>query len=45
MRYSKTTAYEIVTGSAELGGIGMMNLYIEQGILNLQILLKAIADN
>ena len=44
MRYSKTTAHAIVIGSAELGGIGMMDLYIEQGILNMQILLKALAD-
>jgi hypothetical protein len=44
MRYSKTTAKEIVTGSVELGGIGMMDLYIEQSILNLQILLKSMAD-
>ena len=34
MRYSKTTAHAIVIGSAELGGIGMMDLYIEQGILD-----------
>ena len=44
MRYSKTMARDIVAGSPELGGLGMMDLYIEQGLLNLQILFKAMAD-
>ena len=41
MRYSKTTAGDIVFGSPELGGFGFMNLYMEQGLLNLQLLMKA----
>jgi hypothetical protein len=45
LRYSKTMARDIVTRSVKLGGLGMMDLYIDQGILNLQILLKAMADN
>ena len=44
MRYSKNTTKDIVSGSVELGGVGMMDLYIEQDIFNLQILLKALAD-
>ena len=45
MRYSKTTAHAIVIEIAELGGIGMMDLYMEQGILNMQILFKALSVN
>ena len=45
MRYSKNMASNIVTGSNELGGLGMLDFYAEQGILNIQILLKALTDN
>ena len=44
MRYSKTIAREIVAGSPELGGLCMMDLYVEQGLLNMQILFKSMAD-
>jgi len=44
MRYSKTTSGEIVFGSPELGGLGFMSLYMEQGLLNIQLLLKALSD-
>jgi len=45
MRYSKNMARDIVAGSNELGGLGMLDFYTEQGILNIQILLKVLADN
>jgi hypothetical protein len=45
MRYSKNMARDIVTGSNELGWLGMLDFYAEQGILNIQIRLKALADN
>jgi hypothetical protein len=45
MRYSKNMARDIVTGSNELGGLGMLDFYVEQGILNIQILLMGLADN
>jgi hypothetical protein len=45
MRYSKNMASDIVTGSNELGGLGMLDFYVEQGILNIQILLMGLADN
>ena len=44
LRYSKTTASEIVHGSPELGGIGLMDFYTEQGLLNIQLLTKALSD-
>jgi Reverse transcriptase (RNA-dependent DNA polymerase) len=44
MRYSKTTSGEVVFGSPELGGLGFMSLYMEQGLLNIQLLLKALSD-
>jgi len=34
MAYSKTTASKIVYGSPDLGGIGLLNLHTEQGLLN-----------
>ena len=45
MRYSKITARGIVFGNPELGGLGFMNLYMEQGLLNIQLLMKAISDS
>jgi hypothetical protein len=36
---------DIGTGGNELGGLVMLDFYVEQGILNIQILLKALADN
>ena len=45
LRYSKTTASEIVTGSPELGGLGLMDFYTEQGLLNIQLLTKALSDH
>jgi hypothetical protein len=45
MRYSENMARDIVTGGNELGGLGMLDFYVEQGILDIQILLKALVDN
>jgi hypothetical protein len=45
MRYSKTTARDIVFGSPELGGLSFMNLHMEQGLLYLQLLLKALKES
>jgi hypothetical protein len=45
MRCSKNMARYIVTGSNEVGELGMLDFYVEQGILKIQILLKALADN
>ena len=38
-------AGEIVAGPPTLGGLGFMDLYIEQGLLNLQLLTKALSDS
>ena len=45
LRYSKTMASEIVTGSPELGGLGFMDFYIEQGLLNIQLLAMALSHH
>ena len=37
-------AGEIVAGSPTLGGLGFMDLYVEQGLLKLQLLTKALSD-
>jgi hypothetical protein len=45
MRYSKTTAIDIVFGSPDLGGLCFMNLQMEQGMINVQLHLKALNYN
>ena len=38
-------ASKVVYGCPELGGLGMLDLHIEQNILNLQLLERALSDN
>jgi hypothetical protein len=44
MAYPKTMASKVVFGCPELGGSGMLDLHIEQNILNLQLLERALSD-
>ena len=45
MAYSKTTTSNIVFGSPELGGIGLLNLHTEQGLFNMQLLERSLKDS
>ena len=45
MTYPKTIASNVVFGSTELGGLGMLELHTEQNLLNLQLLERALNDN
>jgi hypothetical protein len=42
--YPKTMASKVIFGCPELGGSGMLDLHIEQNILNLQLLERALSD-
>jgi hypothetical protein len=44
MAYPKNIASKVVFGCPELGGLGMLDLHIEQNILNLQSLERALSD-
>ena len=39
---SSTTATEVVTGSTKWGGLGLKDIYVEEGLANIQMLMNAI---
>ena len=45
MAYSKTIATNVVFGSPGLGGIGLFDLHTEQGLLNMQLLNRALRNS